>query len=109
MSNDSGIATPRIAHWPAGIPAARCNALVHEPGQLLDIMATCVDMAGAQYLTKFKGQSITPLEGRGLTLTFVGDALTCLPGLGTPAPAMSTDAPASKRAWGPIRNQSLPP
>jgi arylsulfatase len=40
--------------------------LCDEPGHLIDIMATCVDLAGARYPTQFKGQPITPMEGRSL-------------------------------------------
>ena len=47
FNHEGGIATPLIAHWPAGI-AAR-GELRQQPGHLVDIMATCVDLAGAKY------------------------------------------------------------
>ncbi len=44
--HEGGISTPLVAHWPAGIPAARRGKLATEPGHLIDIMATCRDLAG---------------------------------------------------------------
>ncbi len=70
--HEGGIATPLIAHWPKGI--ARKGEIEHQPGHLIDIMATCVDLAEAQYPSKFHdGQSITPAEGTSLTPAFAGD------------------------------------
>ncbi len=66
--HEGGIATPLIAHWPQGI-AAR-GELRSQPGQLIDIMATCLDVAGAKYPAEFGGQPITPLEGRSLVPAF---------------------------------------
>jgi arylsulfatase len=66
--HEGGIATPLIAHWPQGI-AARGESR-SQPGQLPDIMATCLDVAGAPYPAEFRGQSITPLEGRSLVPAF---------------------------------------
>lgn len=68
--HEGGISTPLIAHWPAGI--ARHGELETTPGHLVDIMATCVDVAGADYPTVFQEHSIKPLEGRSLAPTFAG-------------------------------------
>ena len=46
---EGGISTPFIVHWPAGIPAARRNAVVSSPAHLIDLMATCVSVSGASY------------------------------------------------------------
>ncbi len=66
--HEGGIATPMIAHWPKGIQAN--NALHHQVGHLIDVMATCVDVAGANYPATYKGHKIPPLEGRSLVPTF---------------------------------------
>ena len=66
--HEGGISTPLIVHWPAGIKAS--NELRHQPGHLIDIMATCVDVAGATYPTEYKGEKIQPMEGRSLTPAF---------------------------------------
>ncbi len=67
-NHEGGIATPLIAHWPAGIKAR--GDLRHQPGHLVDIMATCVDVAGANYPSEFNGKPIQPMEGRSLVPAF---------------------------------------
>ena len=66
--HEGGIATPLIAHWPSVIDDG--GALRHHPGQLTDIMATCLDVAGADYPTRFNGHDIAPLEGTSLAPIF---------------------------------------
>ena len=68
--HEGGISTPLVVHWPAGILAR--NQLRRQPGHLIDIMATCVDVAGAKYPKQYKGQTIRPLEGRSLVPVFAG-------------------------------------
>jgi len=70
-NHEGGIATPLIAHWPKGI-AAR-NQLRHEPGHLIDIMATCVEISGVEYPARFADQEILPMEGRSLAGGFAAD------------------------------------
>jgi arylsulfatase len=74
FNHEGGIATPLIAHWPAAIPASRRGTFETEPGHLVDLMATCVDLAGATYPKEFKGQPITPMEGRSLRPLLVAPA-----------------------------------
>lgn len=57
--HEGGISTPLVVHWPSGIQTP--GQLRHQPGHLIDIMATCVAVAGAQYPSE-----ATPLEGRSL-------------------------------------------
>ena len=66
--HEGGIATPLIVHWPAQVKAK--GKLRHHPGHLIDIMATCVDVAGATYPTEVKGEKIQPMEGRSLAPAF---------------------------------------
>jgi arylsulfatase len=73
--HEGGIATPLIVHWPAGIPASRRNQLVREPGQLPDLMATCLDVAGATYPAEHRGEKIKPLEGVSLRPALAGQPL----------------------------------
>jgi arylsulfatase A-like enzyme len=68
--HEGGIATPLIVHWPAGI-AAR-GEVRHQAGQLPDIMATCLDVAGVDYPETYNGHAIQPLEGYSLAPTFGG-------------------------------------
>lgn len=62
--HEGGISTPLIAHWPKKI--GKTNTLNPEPGHLIDIMATCVDVAGTEYPATYNGNAITPLEGKSL-------------------------------------------
>jgi arylsulfatase len=71
--HEGGISTPLIAHWPAGI--ADRGKLRHEPGHLIDVMATCVELAGAPYPTEREGEAIQPLEGVSLRPAFAGERL----------------------------------
>jgi arylsulfatase len=67
--HEGGIATPLVAYWPATI---KTPAIVHQPGHLIDIMATCCDVAGAEYPKTHRGREITPLEGKSLLPIFLG-------------------------------------
>ena len=68
FNHEGGIASPLVAHWPAGI--ATKNEWRTQPSHLIDIMATCVDVGGATYPKEFNGHSITPIEGRSLVPAF---------------------------------------
>lgn len=73
--HEGGISTPLIAHWPRGIPASRHAALQSQPAHLIDLMATCVELAGAEYPREFQGREIQPLEGVSLVPAFSGQPL----------------------------------
>ncbi len=76
FTHEGGIATPLVAHWPQGIPRNRRNALVHQPGQLIDVMPTIVDITGAAYPREFKGHAIQPMEGVSLRPALGGRPVT---------------------------------
>ncbi len=71
--HEGGISTPLIAHWPAGIK--RRGELEHQPGHLIDIMATCVDLSEAEYPEQIGENKIKPLEGVSLNPAFSGRSL----------------------------------
>jgi arylsulfatase len=75
FTHEGGISTPFIAHWPHGIPADRRGSLEKQPGHVIDIMATAVDLAGANYPTKFRGNAILPMEGVSLRPALKGKSL----------------------------------
>jgi arylsulfatase A-like enzyme len=62
--HEGGISTPLIIHWPAGVKNK--GTFVSQPGQLPDIMATCVDVAGASYPENYNDEKIIPMEGVSL-------------------------------------------
>jgi arylsulfatase len=75
FTHEGGISTPLIAHWPAGIPAARNGALEHQPGHLIDILPTAAEVGRAPYPSEFKGRAILPAEGVSLVPAFAGKPL----------------------------------
>ncbi len=74
--HEGGISTPLIAHWPRGIRKAQRNRLVTDPGHLIDVMATCIDLSGVAYPRERNGQAITPPEGISLRPAFEGRPLS---------------------------------
>jgi arylsulfatase len=60
---EGGIATPFIVSYPAVIKAHKQTA---QPGHLVDLMATCLDLAGARYPKTFNNQPVIPTEGISL-------------------------------------------
>jgi arylsulfatase A-like enzyme len=68
--HEGGISTPLIAHWPQGIKGK--GRLEKEPGHLVDIMATVVEISGASYPKVHNGMAIRPLEGESLSTAFKG-------------------------------------
>jgi len=75
FTHEGGVSTPFIAHWPAGIPASRNGVFEKQPGHLIDIMATCVDVSGANYPKEYKSNAILPMEGVSLVPGFEGKSL----------------------------------
>lgn len=74
-THEGGISTPLIVHWPAQLPAARRGKLEHQPGHLIDIMATCLDAAGIDYPEKYGDHKILPPEGVSLLPALAGQPI----------------------------------
>jgi arylsulfatase len=70
--HEGGIATPFIVSWPAKITR---GALRHTPSYLPDVMATCLELAGAKYPRAFAGNQIVPMQGQNLEPVFRGKKL----------------------------------
>lgn len=64
FSHEGGIATPMIAHWPAGITNA--GAITSQVGHVIDVMPTCLEAAGVVYPNQLNGHRLLPCEGRSL-------------------------------------------
>lgn len=71
--HEGGISTPLIAHWRAGID--RKGELETQPGHLIDVMATCIDLSDADYPAMKDGKKITPPEGKSLIPAFKGEKI----------------------------------
>lgn len=68
--HEGGITSPMIVNWPAGLTAK--GQITAQPGHLVDIMATCLDLAGTDYPTQIDGQPISPPRGLSLKPIFEG-------------------------------------
>lgn len=62
--HEGGIATPLIVHWPNGLRDK--NRIVQEPMHVMDLMATCLDLAKSTYPTTYEGRTIPPTTGKSL-------------------------------------------
>jgi arylsulfatase A-like enzyme len=66
--HEGGISGPFIVHWPARI--RRGGEFRRQVGHLIDIMPTCVEVAGGRYPVENAGHTIDPLEGKSLVPSF---------------------------------------
>jgi arylsulfatase len=71
---EGGIATPAIAHWPAGIKRVP-GSTVHSPAHLVDVLPTLAELAGATVPDTFPGREPTPLAGVSLAPVFAGQEM----------------------------------
>jgi arylsulfatase A-like enzyme len=67
---EGGIRTPLVARWPAVIQQR--GELTDQVGHVIDIMATCLDVAGEEYPAEFAGRRPVRLEGKSLLPVFQG-------------------------------------
>ena len=72
-TEEGGIATPLIVHWPAGIDSI--DRWVQPYAHVMDIMATCADVAGVSYPSTYRGTSLKPLRGQSL-IPLISNAAT---------------------------------
>jgi arylsulfatase len=67
--HEGGIATPLIAHWPNGL--SRPGELERQVGHIVDVMPTCLELAGASYPAG-SAQELHGLQGRSLVPALQG-------------------------------------
>ena len=72
-THEGGIATPLVVHWPNGISAR--GEIRRQPGHVIDVMATCVEVSGATYPDEHLGKRIHPPAGVSLVPAFADKAL----------------------------------
>ena len=68
--HEGGIATPLIVHAPNRIASPLRGTLCGAQGHIIDLMSTCVELAGATYPTEYAGHKIDPMEGISLLPLF---------------------------------------
>lgn len=65
--HEGGISTSFIVQWPACIKE---SAIEHSPCHIIDILPTCLEMAGVPYPTEYNEHAIQPLVGESLLPVF---------------------------------------
>lgn len=77
--HEGGIATPLIAHWPAGIKAK--GELRNTPGHVIDVVPTLLELAGIRKPEFWDSQAIPKAPGRSLVPAFTAEITTPHPTL----------------------------
>jgi arylsulfatase len=73
--HEGGISTPLIIHAPTLLSESIKGKFYREYGQLVDIMSTCIDLAGATYPKERNGVEVTPQQGISLKPALEGKSL----------------------------------
>ena len=68
--HEGGISTAMIMHWPAALPSG--GRFDREPAHLVDLHATCLELAGINYDDLQKGRDIGPARGLSLAAAMQG-------------------------------------
>jgi len=63
-TQEGGAATPFLMYWPKQIK--KRNDFCNQTANILDIMPTIIEVAGADYPQSFNGQEVYPIEGVSL-------------------------------------------
>ncbi len=64
-SYEGGCHTPLIIHWPEGLKT-KPGSVTQQTAHVMDIMPTCLELAGASYPSQYKGNKLTALDGKSL-------------------------------------------
>lgn len=62
--HEGGISTPFIAWWPGRV--AKPGSITDQPGHIIDLMPTFLELAGGTYAAAGKGKQLPPLPGKSL-------------------------------------------
>jgi len=69
--HEGGISTPLVVHWPRGISAR--GELRHNPGHVIDLVPTILDLAGGKRPESFNNESVPSPPGKSLLPAFAKD------------------------------------
>ena len=70
--HEGGISSPLIIHWPEKIKEKQI--FTKNYAHFVDVMATCIDVAGGKYPEIYNGNKISPMEGISLFKTLNGES-----------------------------------
>ncbi|EHQ24985.1 sulfatase [Mucilaginibacter paludis DSM 18603] len=68
-THEGGIATPLIAYYPGVIRPGSVN---NQPAHFIDILPTCLNLAGVEYPEQLDGRKLIPAQGVSLINAFYG-------------------------------------
>jgi arylsulfatase len=71
---EGGIASPLIVTWPAKL-REHAGSLRHGPCHIIDILPTCLDAAGVEFPTEFRGKKAVRPDGGSILGAVTGAAL----------------------------------
>jgi len=71
--HEGGIATPLIVSWPRRVTAH--GTLTPQVGHVIDLLPTCLELAGVTFPKTFEGREPLPPEGRSLVPVFLDKPL----------------------------------
>jgi arylsulfatase A-like enzyme len=70
MVHEGGIKTPLIVHWPDGLKSK--GSITNQVGHIIDIMPTCLEIAGVSNNVPHEGLSLVPLfSGKKLNRKYI--------------------------------------
>lgn len=69
-TNEGGISTPLIVRWPGHVKA---GTMTGQMGHIIDVLPTCLEIAGGKPLAEIEGKKTAPLEGRSLLPVLRGE------------------------------------
>jgi len=72
-THEGGVATPLIVSWPGQVK--QVGELVHQPGHIIDIMATILDVTNLDYPETYNNNAIIPLPGKSFLPALQGDVM----------------------------------
>ena len=70
-SFEGGNHTPMIVCWPDGLKS-KPGSKTEQVGHVIDIMPTCLEVAGVKYPSEYKGHKLTDLDGKSLLTILQG-------------------------------------
>ncbi|PHN01023.1 sulfatase-like hydrolase/transferase [Flavilitoribacter nigricans] len=73
FGHEGGSHTPFIAYWPGVIEP---NSITHQPGHVVDMAPTFLEVLGESYPDTVNGHATIPLHGRSLLPIFKGEERT---------------------------------
>ena len=64
-SFEGGCHSPMVVHWPGGQATSRGSS-TDQIGHVIDLMPTCLELAGVSHPARYGGHDLKPLEGKSL-------------------------------------------